>query len=213
MNGPVGLIRTMMYTTLCLLVVSGSHASAQKANAKEQEKRPAVARWPIGEQTQEVLSTSDGGQIEYLLSVPPAVDSNTSANPPLMLFLHGRGESNGPLPLVAKWGPPKIVAQGQAFPYLLVSPQCPREDFWSSPTQQKRLFELLDHIIKSHKLDQSRIYLTGLSMGGYGSWAMAAAQPKRFAAVVPICGGGDPERASELVDIPIWVFHGDQDGA
>lgn len=106
-----------------------------------------------------------------------------------------------------------MAARGDEMPYLLVSPQCPADDRWSSGTQQARLVELLDEIIAKHPVDTDRIYLTGLSMGGYGSWRLATDHADRFAAVVPICGGGAPEEAKNLVDVPIWVFHGDQDRA
>jgi predicted peptidase len=95
---------------------------------------------------------------------------------------------------------------------VILSPQCPAEDWWSSEAQQKRLVSLLDDVVENYKIDESRIYLTGLSMGGYGSWQLAADHPDRFAAVVPVCGSGDPAHAEKLKDIPIWVFHGDQDG-
>jgi predicted peptidase len=97
------------------------------------------------------------------------------------------------------------------LPYVIVSPQCPRSDRWSSDIQQKRLTELLDAVYKQYRINEAGVFLTGLSMGGYGTWAMATNSPKRFAAVVPICGGGDPTKAANLVDVPIWVFHGDQD--
>ena len=99
------------------------------------------------------------------------------------------------------------------MPYVLVSPQCPGDDSWTKPTQQKRLIELLDHIVKTYSIDEDHIGLTGLSMGGYGSWRMAADHPQRFSSVVPVCGGGDPGDAEKLKDLPIWVFHGDLDGA
>lgn len=141
----------------------------------------------------------------------------SSTQPPkkfaLIFFLHGRGESNGPLSLVAKWGPPMMAARGDDLPYIIVSPQCPTEDWWSNETQLNRLTELLNHIAATFPIDEQKIYLTGLSMGGFGSWALAAKHPTRFAAVVPICGGGDPATAKHLIDIPIWAFHGDQDGA
>lgn len=95
----------------------------------------------------------------------------------------------------------------------MVSPQCPGDDSWSKPTQQKRLVELLDHIVKTYGVDEDHIALTGLSMGGYGSWRLAADHPNRFSAVVPVCGGGDPADADKLKSLAIWVFHGDQDGA
>jgi len=165
-----------------------------------------------GEQVAQQFATSDGATVPYLLYLPEGYDP---AGPPvpLMLFLHGRGESKGPLSLVAKWGPPRKVAAGEELPFLIISPQCPPDDSWSSETQQQRLTELLDAMIERYQVDAGRIYLTGLSMGGYGSWRMAAEQPQRFAAVVPVCGGGDPDDAEQLKLLPIWVFHGDQDSA
>ena len=162
-----------------------------------------------GQQVAMALTTADAATVEYLLYLPKDYDQHEQL--PLMLFLHGRGESNGPLSLVAKWGPPKLVAQGEEMPYIIVSPQCPRSDSWSSERQQKRLIELLDTVIDSLKVDEHRIYLTGLSLGGYGSWRLAADHPDRFAAVVPICGGTNPKDAKALKDLPIWAWHGDQD--
>lgn len=164
-----------------------------------------------GKQVEQALKTSDGATVDYLLYLPEDYDAEKPG--PLVLFLHGRGESFGPLSLVAKWGPPRFAARGDSLPYILVSPQCPGDDSWSKPTQQKRLAELLEKIVDSYAVDTGRIYLTGLSMGGYGSWQLAANHPETFAAVVPICGGGDPENAAKLKDLPIWVFHGDQDRA
>lgn len=132
---------------------------------------------------------------------------------PLIFFLHGRGESYGPLSLVKKWGPPKIADSDPNFPYIVVSPQCPGKESWSQARQQKILIGLLDEIVSKYNVDKSRIYLTGLSMGGYGSWRLAADHPDRFAAVVPICGGGDPKDAEKLKNLPIWVFHGTEDRA
>jgi pimeloyl-ACP methyl ester carboxylesterase len=164
-----------------------------------------------GKQVEQSFDTSDGGTISYLLYLPKDYDSANKSQ--LILFLHGRGESYGPLNLVAKWGPPRFAARGDELPYVLVSPQCPGDDSWQKPTQQKRLVELLDHIVNKYSIDEDRICLTGLSMGGYGSWRMAADHPERFSSVVPVCGGGDPGDAEKLQGLPIWVFHGDQDGA
>jgi predicted peptidase len=164
-----------------------------------------------GTQVQQSFETSDGAAVPYLLYLPK--DYQAGKEFPLMLFLHGRGESHGPLDLVAKWGPPRMAARGDDLPFIVVSPQCPGADRWSSDQQQQRLSELLDEVVNKFAADKSRLYLTGLSMGGFGSWRMAADQPDRFAAVVPICGKGDPEHGEKLKDIPIWVFHGDQDKA
>ncbi len=162
-----------------------------------------------GQQVEMAFETSELGTIEYLLYLPENYDQEEKL--PLMLFLHGRGESNGPLSLVAKWGPPKLVARGDELPYIIVSPQCPKTDNWSSTTQRTRLMELLDAVVGDLKVDQQRIYLTGLSMGGFGSFRLAAEHPERFAAVAPICGGASGRYAEALKDVPIWAFHGDAD--
>ncbi len=163
-----------------------------------------------GQQIEQRFETSDAVQVSYLLYLPEGYKSGTRPWP-LMLFLHGRGESNGPLSLVSKWGPPRMAARGDQMPYILVSPQCPPDDAWRTPSQQSRLVELLDLIIKTYDVDEDRIYVTGLSMGGSGSWRLAADHPDRFAAIVPICGRGDPSDVDRLKGLPIWVFIGDQD--
>ncbi len=164
-----------------------------------------------GEQVEQEFK-SDDGSLSYLLYLPQDYNERTD-KVPLIFFLHGRGESYGPLKLVEKWGPPRMVARGDELPYILVSPQCPGTSDWRKPAQQALLAQLLDHVVQQFRVDEDRIYLTGLSMGGYGSWQLAATHPDRFAAVAPICGGGDPGQAGRLKSLPIWVFHGDQDKA
>ncbi len=145
-------------------------------------------------------------EMRYLLFVPKDYDKDGRAVP-LMLFLHGAGERGEDLQLVAKHGPPKIVKTKKDFPFIVVSPQCPRGRFW----RKSNLLGLIDHIVATYNVDASRVYVTGLSMGGFGTWVLTADQPQRFAAAVPICGGGDPDNAKQLVDVPIWAFHGGKD--
>ena len=124
-----------------------------------------------------------------------------------MLFLHGAGERGDDLQLVKKAGIPKLIESGQQFPFIVVSPQCPKDKMW----EPFELTALLDEIVEKYKVDQDRIYLTGLSMGGFGTWMLAAYTPERFAAVVPICGGGDTIWAKRLAVVAVWVFHGAKD--
>ncbi len=166
-----------------------------------------------GKQVEMSFAAADAAEVPYLLYLPRDYRDDGERNYGLMLFLHGRGESNGPLSVVAKWGPPRFAARGDELPWILVSPQCPKGDEWSSETQQMRVTELLDAVVNRFNVDEGRVFLTGLSMGGYGSWTMAANQPSRFAAVAPICGGGDTGNSEKLKELPIWVFHGDQDKA
>ena len=172
-----------------------------------------VAAPAPGVQVEQRLELADGRSIPYLLYLPETYADQPGRSWPLMLFLHGRGESHGPLSLVKKWGPPRLLDQGVHLPYVVVSPQCPGNESWAQPRQQALLLALLDHLLAQHRIDAHRVVLTGLSMGGYGSWRLAADHPERFAAVIPICGGGSPNDAARLKDLPIWVFHGTEDQA
>lgn len=149
-------------------------------------------------------------EIDYLLHLPEGYGDG-SQKWPLMLFLHGAGERGSDLDKVKVHGPPKLVAQGKSLPFIIASPQCPTGRSWSDPAQIQVLIALLDDLVEKHQVDESRVYLTGLSMGGYGTWSLASSRPERFAAIVPICGGGQPRMARELRDVPIWVFHGAKD--
>jgi predicted peptidase len=163
-----------------------------------------------GKQVEQTLKV-EGKEISYLLYLPANYSATTKV--PLMLFLHGRGESQGPLSVVAKWGPPARVEHGYTYPFVIASPQCPPNESWQQPGQQQLLVALLDHLAKTMPIDTDRIYLTGLSMGGYGSWRLAADHPERFAAIAPVCGAGNLADAEKLKQLPIWVFHGTEDQA
>ena len=149
-------------------------------------------------------------KMNYLLYLPKDYESSGDKKWPLVLFLHGAGERGDDLAMVKKNGPPKLVDKGKDFPFILVSPQAggrggPRG--WNAET----LNALLDEVVAKHRVDKDRIYLTGLSMGGFGTWTLAAAHPEKFAAIAPICGGGNPRQAEKLKDLPIWIFHGAKD--
>ncbi len=130
---------------------------------------------------------------------------------PVMMFLHGSGERGGDLNLVKVHGPPKLVESRPDFPFIVVSPQCPKDHSWNGEVQTHLLAELLDSVLTRFTADPQRVVVTGLSMGGFGSWTLAARYLGRFAAAVPICGGGDPETADQLNSVPFWVFHGAKD--
>jgi predicted peptidase len=146
-------------------------------------------------------------KLNYLLCLPKDYEQKPSW--PLVLFLHGAGERGDDLQAVKKHGPPKLIAQGRDFPFIVVAPQCPKNKWW----EPYELTALLDEIEEKYKVDKDRIYVTGISMGGFGTWSLAAYAPDRFAALAPICGGGDPMTARRIAAIPIWVFHGAKDTA
>ena len=161
----------------------------------------------VGQQAQQ-LNRQVTMKSQYWLYLPEEYGKEKKKWP-LILFLHGAGERGSNLNLVTKHGPPKLVKQGKKFPFIIVSPQCPANYWW--PTEVEMLNALLDEIMEKYNVDTDRVYLTGLSMGGFGSWSLGCRNPERFAAIAPICGGGQPYVAGKLKDVPVWAFHGAKD--
>jgi predicted peptidase len=150
--------------------------------------------------------TTGEPSLKYLLYLP-ADYGRDNRRWPLVLFLHGAGERGDNLDLVQKHGPPKRIAAGEEFPFIVVSPQCPKGSWWTPEATNI----LLDEVAATYAVDADRVYVTGLSMGGFGTWALAIDQPNRFAAIAPICGMGDTKQAERIQHIPTWVFHGGKD--
>ncbi len=145
----------------------------------------------------------------YLLFLPQGYRISPDKKWPLILYLHGMGERGNDLELVKRHGIPQIVERRLDFQFVTVSPQCPADTFWWE--LHETLKALLDEIIAKYAIDVDCIYLTGNSMGGYGTWSLAIAYPERFAAIAPICGGGFPGMVCVLKNIPVWAFHGAED--
>ena len=149
-------------------------------------------------------------KLDYLLSLPEDYGKEQGKKWPMILFLHGAGERGDDVQLVTKHGPPKLLAKKTDLAvknFIVASPQCPANKWWE-PTE---VIALLDEVSQKYAVDPDRVYLTGLSMGGFGTWDTAVRYPQRFAAIAPICGGGDPRRVGQIRNIPVWVFHGDKD--
>jgi predicted peptidase len=127
----------------------------------------------------------------------------------LLVFLHGAGERGSNLDKVKQHGPPKLVTAGKDMPFIVVSPQCPNRLWW--PSLSERVKALIDEVVEKYDVDESRIYLTGLSMGGFGTWSISCTYPERFAAIAPVCGGGKTFVAECLKNVPVWAFHGAND--
>jgi predicted peptidase len=145
-------------------------------------------------------------ELPYLLYLP----KNTGKKKlPLVMFLHGAGERGHTLDLVSVHGIPKLIKEGKDFGFIAVSPQCPVNSWWTK--ELDALQGLLEHVINTYNVDTKRVYLTGLSMGGMGTWQFAGTYPEYFAAIAPICGGGEWLSARMLGKIPVWAFHGDKD--
>ncbi|MEJ7590409.1 MAG: alpha/beta hydrolase-fold protein [Planctomycetaceae bacterium] len=183
--------KMMIRIVVCLFLVTGILSA------------PAVADDTA--QTSERLSVEIKVEMNYLLYLPKDYDAQESW--PVVLFLHGSGERGNDLELVKKHGPPKLVSEGREFPFILVSPQCPKDRSW----EPIEITALLDEVIRNKKVDVDRIYVTGLSMGGFATWELAAFAPERFAAISPICGGGEPYWTRRFPHLPTWAFHGAKD--
>ncbi|MBI5396176.1 MAG: prolyl oligopeptidase family serine peptidase [Verrucomicrobia bacterium] len=152
---------------------------------------------------------------DYLLFLPKDYRASGKKKWPLIYFLHGAGERGSNVWKVSAHGPPKRVRQQPDFPFIVLSPQCPPGQRWDNET----LIALLDSILGKYRVDKTRVYLTGLSMGGFGTWSLGLACPERFAAIAPVCGGGDrisvllgnPKKVEALKSLPVWAFHGAKD--
>lgn len=146
--------------------------------------------------------------LNYIVYIPKNYTTNSKW--PLILSLHGSGERGNNIDDIKKWGIHKILREDNNFPFIVVCPQCPAGEIWEM--QFNMLKELLDEIEDNYSIDKEREYLTGYSLGAYGTWNFAILNPERFAAIVPISGGAiSPKKAVSLKQLPIWVAHGDND--
>lgn len=153
--------------------------------------------------------------VDYLLFLPKGYSARADQRWPLILFLHGAGERGTNVWKVATHGPTKHLGEHSDFPFIVVSPQCPAQQIWSKDV----LVGLLEDVLARYAVDTNRVYLTGLSMGGYGTWDLGLTCPEKFAAIVPICGGGQMisvllssrDKAPALRSLGVWAFHGAKD--
>ena len=147
---------------------------------------------------------------DYVFPFIAYISDELSENPAIIFHLHGAGErGNGEnLDLVLTHGFPKTYDNEYFKDCILVMPQCPENSFWAAKVESLKVF--MDRIIEKYSADKNRVYLTGLSMGGFGTWYTANAYPDMFAAIAPCCGGGLPWNAGVL-NMPVWAFHGVED--
>jgi predicted peptidase len=157
-----------------------------------------------------VYKGPDGIESKYYVFVPN--DYQGDKEYPVILFLHGSGSSGDDGEKQVKGGlAPAIRKMEKSFPFIVVFPQSQKKTWKAESEDGKRAVAILAEVQKFYKCDPKKVYLTGLSMGGSGTWSLAAAYPERWAAIAPICGGSDPKTAAKIKDIPCWCFHGDAD--
>lgn len=155
------------------------------------------------------METVTSEKLSYYLYYPDDYEINMDKDFPLLLFLHGGGESGDSLVAIKRNGPPKMIVDGKQFPFLILAPQNPYQKKWWNT---RAVNQLLDSIISTNRIDKNRIYLTGLSRGGGAAWEMAVQYPAKFAAMAVVCGM-TPVPYAAWIDkrMPIWVFHGEED--
>ena len=225
--------------TIALLVALAAFSSARADEPSPKQEAP-VADAPLtpdqlaGLYAARSVRISTSGEnrgepIELHHRLMTPAEPNPGTRYPLVVFLHGAGERGTDNLAQLKYLPAWLAepANRAAFPCFVLAPQCrPGKKWvevdWSAEKSTPRTVPTPDMIgviaaiqstLDSEAIDRSRVYLTGLSMGGYGSWDLAALEPGLFAAVLPICGGGDEATAPKLATLPIWCFHGDADKA
>jgi predicted peptidase len=180
-------------------------AQAAQANAPATATGKYATQW-----TGDFAQGNFDDTLPFLLRVP--MDLKKGETYPLLLFLHGAGERGNDNKQQLKHDPTKL-APADVFgknPMIVVAPQCPADQWWNGKTLETAI-QLVKDIKKELPVDPQRIYITGLSMGGFGTWSALALEPKLFAAAIPICGGGDPNSVGKFDKVPIWAFHGDAD--
>lgn len=172
----------------------------------------------------------EGNTLNYRILFPQDFDENKRY--PLVLFLHGRGESGNDNEKQLVHGSKLFLDSSKEYPAIVIFPQCPKTDYWSNVDRTQRddgslhfeyptdrpanpalsaVMDLVNQQLEKPYVDENRLYVTGLSMGGMGTWELLWRMPEKIAAAAPICGGGAPEKASVMANIPIWAFHGMKD--
>jgi predicted peptidase len=165
-----------------------------------------AAEFKVGQHAA-VLALDGGSEpLPAWLYLPPGY-ATSAARWPLVVFLHGSGERGTDLERVKTNGPPKLVARGTAYPFVLCSPQLEEGATWLPA----RLHALKLALQSRLRIDPSRVSATGLSLGGHGVWNWAAAYPDDLCAIAPVCGYGDPAAACRARQVPVRAYHGDAD--
>ncbi len=219
----------MLSSAVLVFLIVACQSSAQRGTSPSEEGGGAITlepRLPTGVHLQALYQIPDviegqktsQDEMRYLLYLPEGYWDDPDRLWPLIFFLHGAGDENNDSTYVLSRGLPAVLHLGEQpedFPFVVVSPQAfPGSAWWTGDTLAI-LNALLGEVIENYKVDPDRVYLTGLSMGGYGSWYLATAYPERFAAMVSVSGSGyrtdfipAEETLCRLKDVPVWAIHG-----
>lgn len=198
-------------TWVLAIALAGVWVSGAQGQARRSTSRPAGGATGLPPDfVAATITSSDGYTQPYAVFVPENYDK--SKKWPLVMFLHGSGESGADGIRQTHVGlGPFLARYRKKCPFIAVFPQSPNSKTWFRGPQAKIMFEILDKVQRDYSVDPDRIYLTGISMGGFGTWEMGMMRPDLFAALIPICGGGPTEFVDGLKRMPIWCFHGARD--
>lgn len=202
-------MRAWLAAILCFMTLGASNSPSARA---DDSPTAAPATMPAGTQGAQHFEKQRTVTYDYLLYLPADYGKDPAKKFPVILFLHGAGERGTNVTDVARHGPPKLLKDGKTElalkDFIVISPQCPPGRWWQSMDVLMFFDDMMNHL---EHADPDRVYLTGLSMGGFGTWEIASIAPERFAAIAPVCGGSNPLFAGVLKQLPIWIFHGDKD--
>ncbi|MCX6269839.1 MAG: dienelactone hydrolase family protein [Bacteroidetes bacterium] len=147
---------------------------------------------------------------KYLIYLPDAYKSHSDSTFPVMIYLHGGSHRGNNLELLKEWGPPKLIAEGKHFDFVVVCPQCPSNKLWITDNWFDSLYI---ELYSKYRIDTASIFVTGISMGGFGTWQVAMDFPGRIKGIVPLCGScKDSVNICKIRHIPVWAIHGVNDG-
>ena len=149
------------------------------------------------------------GKADYNFWINLPADSILKNNPPILIFLHGRSLSGSNLELVKKYGVIKEIERGRSIPAIVIAPQVPAGKSW----EPQKVLNVLRYVQSQYSTDTNRVYVAGMSLGGYGTLHFAGAYPEVVTAAVALCGGGNPSDGCELATVPLWIQHGNRDAA
>lgn len=157
--------------------------------------------------------SNDSADYNFLIYLPPDYHKNDTKKWPLIFFLHGASLRGNDLEKVKKFGIPKLISEGKEFEFIIISPQCPISKDWSSDNWFLPVYE---EVKRDFKVDTNQVYLTGMSLGGEGTWYISQQHPNVFAAIAPVCGRTSHimsirNEAEKISSLPIWIFHGVKD--
>ncbi len=206
----------MRYATITIFVVAASLLSGPLGVWAEDAKANAAPAKSGEAGFVSFVTVAEGEEQPAVVYVPENYDPTREW--PLVVFLHGMGERGDDGHRQTEVGIGKAIRENpERFPCLVVMPQCSEDTMWGAPENRdgapasKHIDAAIGHVMETYNIDEDRVSLTGLSMGGYGTFSYGAANAQRFSAFMPVCGGGDPGNAAALAKRPMWVFHGGAD--